>query len=248
MRVSTRTIGAAAALLTLVLTASGAAPASSDGTLSARIAAVRASAEQVSHDLGRLEDERAIENLQRSYGFFVDKALWKETADLFADNGTLEIGGRGVFVGKARVLQYLVWLAPQGLTRGKLFNHTQMQPIITVAPDGRTARGRWRFLAEVGDYQKSALWGTGTYENEYVKENGVWKIAKRQGIYDFAYFNFPQGMVEIDRALVKKYPREYAALAYCLEKSGFPVKRVFATKGSDLEKTMKAKSQAWLAA
>jgi hypothetical protein len=183
MRVSTRTIGAAAALLTLVLTASGAAPASSDGTLSARIAAVRASAEQVSHDLGRLEDERAIENLQRSYGFFVDKALWKETADLFADNGTLEIGGRGVFVGKARVLQYLVWLAPQGLTRGKLFNHTQMQPIITVAPDGRTARGRWRFLAEVGDYQKSALWGTGTYENEYVKENGVWKIAKLHGFF-----------------------------------------------------------------
>jgi hypothetical protein len=182
MRVSMRTLGAAA-LLAMVLSASGAAPASSDGTLSARIAAVRASAEQVSHDLGRLEDERAIENLQRSYGFFVDKALWKETADLFADNGTLEIGGRGVFVGKARVLQYLVWLAPQGLTRGKLFNHTQMQPIITVAPDGRTARGRWRFLAEVGDYQKSALWGTGTYENEYVKENGVWKIAKLHGFF-----------------------------------------------------------------
>jgi hypothetical protein len=167
----------------MVLSASGAAPASSDGTLSARISAVRASAEQVSHDLGRLEDERAIENLQRSYGFFVDKALWKETADLFADNGTLEIGGRGVFVGKARVLQYLVWLAPQGLTRGKLFNHTQLQPIITVAPDGRTARGRWRFLAEVGDYQKSALWGTGTYENAYVKENGVWKIAKLHGFF-----------------------------------------------------------------
>jgi len=32
------------------------------------------------------------------------------------------------------------------------------------------------------------------------------------------------------------------------DKSGFPVKRVFATKGSDLEKTMKAKGHAWLAA
>src|SRR5690606_33682898 len=45
----------------------------------------------------RLEDENAIENLQRTYGFYVDKAMWKEAADLFADNGTLEIGGRGVF-------------------------------------------------------------------------------------------------------------------------------------------------------
>ena len=80
------------------------------------------------------------------------------------------------------------------------------------------------------------------------KRNGVWKIFNRQGIYDFSYFNFPRGVVEIDRELVKKYPREYAALAYLLEKSGFPVKRVFATKGSDLEKTMKANGQAWLAA
>jgi hypothetical protein len=124
----------------------------------------------------RLEDERAIENLQRSYGYFVDKALWNETADLFAEDGTLEIGGRGVFVGKARVLAYLRWLVPEGLVRGKLFDHMQLQPIVTVSSDGSSARGRWRFFAQVGEYQKSAIWGLGTYENEYVKEGGVWKI------------------------------------------------------------------------
>src|SRR5216684_4761251 len=86
------------------------------------------------------------------------------------------------------------------------------------------------------------------FYDQVEKRGGVWKIAKRQGIYDFAYFNFPQGVVEVHRALVKQYPREYAALAYCLEKSGFPVKRVFATKGSDLEKTIKANGQSWLAA
>ncbi len=171
-----------AALVFMTLNASSASPAS-PSALSERIASLRASTQQLSEDLGRLEDERAIENLQRSYGFFVDKALWNQTANLFADNGTLEIGGRGVFVGKARILQYLVWLAPQGLTRGKLFNHTQLQPIVTIAPDGRSAHGRWHFLAEVGDFQKSALWGTGTYENEYVKENGVWKIAKLHGFF-----------------------------------------------------------------
>jgi hypothetical protein len=68
--------------------------------------------------IGRLEDEHAIENLQRSYGFYVDKALWQDAADLFADDGTLEIGGRGVFVGKKRIHEYLAWLAPQGLTQG----------------------------------------------------------------------------------------------------------------------------------
>jgi len=123
-----------------------------------------------------LEDERAIENLQRAYGYFVDKALWQEAADLFADGGTLEIGGRGVFAGKARVLDYLRWLAPHGLARNKLFEHMQLQPIVTVSADGTSAKGRWRFFAQVGEYQKSAIWGLGTYENEYVKEGGVWKI------------------------------------------------------------------------
>lgn len=78
------------------------------------------------------------------------------------------------------------------------------------------------------------------------KRDGVWKLLKRQSVYDMGTFNFPLGLVEIDRALSEKYPREYAALAYLLEKSGFPVKRIFATRGSELEKTMKAEGQAWL--
>jgi hypothetical protein len=52
-----------------------------------------------------------------------------------------------------------------------------------VAPDGRTAKGRWRWLAEVGDYKKDSRWGIGTYENEYVKEGGVWKIKTLHGYF-----------------------------------------------------------------
>ena len=136
----------------------------------------RAEFVRLSGKIQRLEDESAIENLQRIYGFYVDKQLWKEAADLFADDGTLEIGGHGVFAGKPRVLEYLVRISPDGLTRGKLFNHIQLQPIIDVAPDGKTAKGRWRFLAELGEYKKSAAWGGGTYENEYVKVGTIWKI------------------------------------------------------------------------
>jgi hypothetical protein len=137
---------------------------------------VRAACVRISDRIQRLEDESAIENLQRIYGFYVDKQLWKEAADLFADDGTLEIGGHGVFASKSRVLQYLVRISPAGLTRGKLFNHIPLQPIIDVAPDGKTAKGRWRFLSELGEYMKSARWGGGTYENEYVKEGTIWKI------------------------------------------------------------------------
>jgi hypothetical protein len=80
------------------------------------------------------------------------------------------------------------------------------------------------------------------------KRNGCWKIVKRQSIYDMGYFTFPRGVVELDAAAIEKYPREYAPLAYLLEKSGFPVRGLFATKGSELEKSMKSSGEAWLAA
>lgn len=79
------------------------------------------------------------------------------------------------------------------------------------------------------------------------KRDGDWKLFHRQSIYDMGTFTFPQGIVEIDPATVAKYPREYAALAYLLEKSGFPLGREFATRGSKLEKDMKAAGQRWLA-
>ena len=80
------------------------------------------------------------------------------------------------------------------------------------------------------------------------KRGGVWKIVKRQCIYDMGSFTFPIGIVDIDKAIIARYPSAYAPLAYLLEKSGFPVRRVFATKGSDLEVQMKKGGQAWLEA
>jgi hypothetical protein len=79
------------------------------------------------------------------------------------------------------------------------------------------------------------------------RREGVWKLVKRQSIYDMGSFTFPGGIVEIEQDVVAKYPREYAALAYLLEKSGFPVGRVFATRGSEIEKSMKAEARQWLA-
>jgi hypothetical protein len=131
---------------------------------------------RIEHAITRLADESAIEKLQRSFGFFTDKALWKDASDLFTDDGTLELGGGGVYAGRARVREYLTSLAPQGLQHGWMYNYVQEQPIITIAADGRTARGRWKFLAELGEWQKSAVWGVGVYENKYVKVDGVWRI------------------------------------------------------------------------
>jgi hypothetical protein len=135
-----------------------------------------ASAAALALDVERLEDENAIENLQRIYGFYTDKQLWSEAADLFADDGTIEVGRSGVYVGKERVLAYLRSQGPEFPQVGRLFDQMQLQPIIHVAPDGLTANGRWHLFAQEAMHGAYAHWGAGVYENGYVKDDGVWKI------------------------------------------------------------------------
>lgn len=124
-----------------------------------------------------LKDQQDIERLQRIYGFYVDKQMWTQAADLFADDGTIEVGGSGVYVGKDRVQQYFKHLGREFPQEGRLNDRMQLQPIVDVAPDGKTARGRWHLFAQEAVHGKYARWGLGVYENTYVKHDGVWKIA-----------------------------------------------------------------------
>ena len=139
-------------------------------------AALAQLASALTQKVALLEDENAVESLQRAYGFYIDKGFWSEAADLFAEDATIEVAGSGVFVGRERVLEYLRSRGPEFPQPGRLFDRMQLQPIVHVAPDGQTALGRWRLFAQEAQHGEFSHWGVGTYENAYVKENGVWKI------------------------------------------------------------------------
>lgn len=126
----------------------------------------------------RIEDINAIERLQHALGYYADRALWDEVANLFADDGTLEFALDGVYVGKARVREYLYARgeARRGSAEGQIFTQLLLMPVITLAPDGRTAKARWRTIGLLGTLGRAAFWAEGPAENEYVKENGAWKI------------------------------------------------------------------------
>ncbi len=66
----------------------------------------------------------------------------------------------------------------QGLHQGQVNDRIQYQPVIHVAPDGRTARIRVRQMDVSGKFGQEADLGGGVEENEYAKVDGVWKIRK----------------------------------------------------------------------
>ena len=108
--------------------------------------------------------------------------LWDEVIDLFAEGGTLEIGPSGVYVGKDSIRRYLYSLSggKQGPLKASFTSTCSCNRSCTVAPDGLSAKARWRALIMTGTYGAGSggNWGEGTYENEYVKQDGVWKISK----------------------------------------------------------------------
>jgi hypothetical protein len=128
----------------------------------------------------RVSDIDQLRNLQAAYGYYTDKALWDDVADLFTDDGTMELGLNGVYVGKKNIRKYLYSLTggKPGLPQNTLNNHFQLSPVITLSPDGHSAKARWRAIIQGGVFGKGSGgdWGDGIYENEYVKQDGVWKI------------------------------------------------------------------------
>jgi hypothetical protein len=78
------------------------------------------------------------------------------------------------------------------------------------------------------------------------RRDGRWGIVHRTAVYDFSWFTFPRGPVDVDVAAVAHLPVEYAALAYLLELSGFPVGDTFAVKDSDDERGIKCSAAQWL--
>jgi hypothetical protein len=124
----------------------------------------------------RLNDEDEVENLQHIYGYYVDRKMWDDAADLFADDGTMELGLQGVYVGKSSIRRALNQFGPQGLREGELNDHLQFQTVVNVAPIGGTAKARGVELTMSGISGVGGQWGESIYENEYIIQNGIWRI------------------------------------------------------------------------
>jgi hypothetical protein len=125
-----------------------------------------------------VESVRAIKRLQYAYGHYVELGLWNDFADLFAADAVTnyQSGVRGKDAIRKLFFDQ-VGQGKLGLPEGRIYPHILFQPVITLAPDGRTAKGRWRILAMLGGLGGTATWYSGVYENEYVLDNGVWKIS-----------------------------------------------------------------------
>lgn len=163
--------------------------------------ALREQVDRLSKQLGILEDTNTIRKLHHAYGYYLDKGIWAEIVNLFADDGEVYFNG-GIFEGKNRGVRrlYIDYFGEGfagnnfGPIQGFLLDQTQEQDVVEVAPDRKCAKARFHCLMqmaakvvsdsplmEMARQQGQGIlqwWEGGIYDNSYVRDGDVWKISK----------------------------------------------------------------------
>ena len=134
----------------------------------------------------KLEDTLEIINLQSRYNFYLQMYLGKRAVnELFAKKTEVytEING-GRWNGFEGVMRMFSQLDKVNETQpGRMGLMMAIQPLITIADDGLSAKGQWycagpcvlpvKHSADDKEHLES-LWQFGRYDNDYVKEDGKW--------------------------------------------------------------------------
>lgn len=122
-----------------------------------------------------LNAEDAVRNLQNAYGYYVDRRMWDDVAELFTTDGVVEIAGTGSFTGPEGVREAMELMGPQGLEQGDFNDYPSFDTIVTISPDGREAHARGIALGMIGGDGKSG-WEFQLFRNRFVLDQGLWKI------------------------------------------------------------------------
>jgi hypothetical protein len=128
--------------------------------------------------LDRLEAAEAIRHLKAEYArlcdsgyppaeiaaLFTEEGVWEAENDVGSHRGRDEIAA--FFTGMSDVYTWA--------------QHYMLTPRITVADDAQSAAGSWYLLMPCtirGVTATRGAWLAGRYEDDYVKVDGVWKVA-----------------------------------------------------------------------
>ena len=124
---------------------------------------------------------RAVKRVQETYAQYSQFGLWNEMAGALRRERERCRTARTTAQGVRPSRQYFLTQfgeGTHGLKPGGLHTQLVVRPVINVSADGQTAKGRWWEFSLKGQHGVKAEWAGGIFENEYVRERGMWKISR----------------------------------------------------------------------
>jgi uncharacterized protein (TIGR02246 family) len=133
----------------------------------------------VEQRLQRLEDADAIRELLVAYGKNFDKRDAQAYGDLFAEEGEWVGGAQGTqsYKGPDAIRDMVAKGYPPTVFPGSYHIMSNFNVTLT-GQDTATAWSRWAFVVN-GIHNEPVIFRGGRYDDEFIRENGVWKFKKR---------------------------------------------------------------------
>jgi hypothetical protein len=134
------------------------------------------------------------EHVSSAYGFFADDSQWYWLAELFGKTGTKQIPYAGYYKGYERIARglFLQYGDPVKLDakKGNIAFHWRIQPVINIAPDGRSARVRtYLFHPNTSKRPGGTLFGAMYPDDHLILDDGIWRLWNLS--LDEPYFEMP---------------------------------------------------------
>jgi hypothetical protein len=134
-------------------------------------------------------------NVTAAYTHYIDDGQWTSMGAIFAENGNKHVPFNGYYIGPERIAHRPgARPAPNSTAPGRGGWHWLLQPVIDVAPDGRSAKMRTRLFHPATGFNPGGGIEGGMYpNNQAVLEKGAWKLWSLT--IDEPYFSasFPYG-------------------------------------------------------
>ncbi len=125
--------------------------------------------------LGIIEDKEAIRRVKARYLWCNDKKLWTDILDCFTEDAYVQYGKKVLRGAKAEA----DFLASSNVGRASTLSIHQIHNEEIDILNDREAKARWQvyvYLIDVEGKRKSLT--TGYYDEDYVKQDGKWKIKR----------------------------------------------------------------------
>jgi hypothetical protein len=172
-------------------------------TTESRLKALEGQVKTLKAQVRNLTDIEAINRLQRAYGYYVEHMMGQEIIDCFSTSDDVYLEWlEGRYNGQAGLHQYFDKMRDT-FSHELLHQVIQVSGIVTVAPEGLKAQGRWYAFGGVAIPMGEGVrenWENSIYEMEYIKEDGTWKILGIKWNLNY-WLAHLMGLVSPDRVL-----------------------------------------------
>lgn len=94
---------------------------------------------QIAAEASLLYEHGRAQNLVNAFGYYLDRGLFDDVADLFYADARVVVQGQGTWLGQAGVRRFLTQFGAPGLDTGEMNDHLQLMPKVILSRDGTVA-------------------------------------------------------------------------------------------------------------